>query len=61
MGLLSALKSMFGSKQTRQPQETYRYKCRKCNVRFQSHQRHVTDESCPQCGADDVRPDVQFE
>lgn len=62
MGLLSALKSIFGGgKKRREVRETFRYRCRKCNQRFESPERHVTDESCPACGADDVRPDVQFE
>lgn len=63
MGLLDFLTSIFGSNtdRRRRPRETFRYRCRKCNTVFESEHRHVTEESCPRCGADDVRPDVKFE
>lgn len=63
MGLLNWLTSIFtsGRDDHQHHHETFRYRCRKCNAVFQSNHRHVTDESCPRCGAEDVRPDVQFE
>ena len=51
MGVLDTVTELFGSEE-----RPYRFRCEDCGTEFAQRAATVADLTCPECGADTVRP-----